>query len=78
MIELRDVETGRIVGSISEDQLKFLLDQLEEESDVDTDYYLNKATIEMFEENGADPELLNVLWEALGEREDMEIAWARK
>ena len=78
MIELRDKETGRSLGSISEEQLQFLVDQLEEESPTDTDYYLNAATLDMFVGKGIDPQLLALLRGALGNREDMEIEWLRK
>ena len=47
MVELRDKETGRILGSISDEQLQFLIDQLEEESETDTDYYIDAATLSM-------------------------------
>ena len=78
MIQLRDKETGRILGSITEDQLQFLVDQLEEESDADTDYFLNTATLDMFAENAIDPVLLTLLREALGDRQEMEIEWLRQ
>ena len=78
MIELRDKDTGRSIGSITEDQLQFLVDQLEEESSKDTDYYLNSATLDMFADNGIDSQLLALLRGALGNREDMEIEWTRK
>jgi len=78
MIELRDKDTGRPLGTISEDQLQFLIDQLEEESDTDTDYYLNSATLDMLESGGADPELLALLRQALGNREEMEVQWLRR
>jgi len=78
MIELRDKDTGRSLGSINEDQLQFLIDQLEEESATDADYYVSGATLEMFADNGIDPALLAMLRGALGNREDMEIEWVRK
>ena len=78
MIELRDKDTGRPIGPITEDQLQFLVDQLEEESSTDTDYYLNSATLDMFANNGIDPQLLALLRGALGNREEMEIQWERK
>jgi hypothetical protein len=78
MIELRDKDTGRSLGPITEDQLQFLIDQLEEESSTDTDYYLNSATLDMFAEHGIDPQLLELLRGALGNREEMEIEWLRK
>ena len=78
MIELFDTETDASLGAISETQLQFLIDQLEEESPGDTDYYINQATLDMFEERGADPSLVTLLRNALGAREDMEIRWERK
>jgi hypothetical protein len=78
MVELRDKETGRILGSISDEQLQFLIDQLEEESETDTDYYIDAATLSMFEEKSINPLLLTLLRDALGDREGMEIEWKRK
>jgi hypothetical protein len=77
MIEIRDKEKGRVVGSVTEKQIKFLIDQLEEESSSDTDYYINQATLDMFEERGIDPQFLALLRKALADREDMEIEWTR-
>ena len=77
MIEVRDKETGRRLGSISEQQLQFLIDELEEEHSEDQDYYINRATLDMFAEHGADENLLTFLRNALGDREEMEIVWSR-
>ena len=77
MIELRDKDTGGVVGNITEAQLQFLVDHLEEESRDDRDYYINQTTLEVFEEEGADPELVAILRKALGSREEMEIRWSR-
>lgn len=77
MIHLYDNETGRALGTISDEDLRFLQDHLEEESREDTDYYINKDTIDTFEQRGADSALLRVLRDALGAREDMEIRWER-
>jgi processive 1,2-diacylglycerol beta-glucosyltransferase len=78
MVELCDKDTGRILGSISDEQFQFLIDQLEEESDTDKDYYIDAATLEMFAERSIDPQLLTLLRDALGDREGMEIEWKRK
>ncbi len=78
MIELRDKETGRPLGEISEAQFQFLSDHLERETDDDTDYYLNKDTMEMFVSQGIDSQLLDLLSKAMGDREDIEIEWIRK
>ena len=77
MIQLYDKETGASLGAITEEQLQFLADQLEEESPEDRDYYINEPTLEAFEEAGADGALLALLRKALGEREEMEIRWER-
>jgi processive 1,2-diacylglycerol beta-glucosyltransferase len=78
MIEIRDKESGELLGKITREQLQFLIDHLEEESDTDQDYYLNQLTIDLLEEQGADSQLINLLRKALGEREDMEIFWTSK
>jgi processive 1,2-diacylglycerol beta-glucosyltransferase len=78
MIELRDKDTGRSLGTITEEQLRFLLGQLEEESEGDQDYYISVDTLDLFEERGIDPQLLDLLRRALGEREDMEIEWVHR
>lgn len=78
MIRLFDTEGGAPLGEITEEQFRFLMDRLEEESEEDDDYYINKATIEIFEAEGADPVLLDLLRKALGDREGMEIRWERE
>jgi len=78
VIELFDNDTGAPLGAITDPQLQFLIDQLEEESADDTDYYISRDTLDIFEEQGADPALLSLLRSALGARDDMEIRWERK
>lgn len=77
MIQLVDSENGRVIGAITEEQLQFLVDQLEEESLTDQDYYVDAATLEMFEATGGDPALITMLRQALGAREGMEVRWSR-
>ena len=77
MVELSDKETGRILGSITDDQLRYLIDQLEEESDGDTDYYIDAACLQMLADRSIDPQLLTLLRNGLGSREGMEIEWKR-
>jgi hypothetical protein len=78
MIQLYDAEETSPIGTISEAQLQQLVESLEEESSTDQDYYITSATIDMLEDDAADPELLRILREALGEREGMDIRWARE
>lgn len=77
MVQLYRADGGRPIGSITEEQLQFLIDALEEESSTDKDYYLTGATIDMLEDDGAEPELVALLREAIGERESIEIRWSR-
>ena len=77
MIQLHEKETGVFVGTITEAQLQYLMDQLEEESADDTDYYIDQATLDLFEEVGAEAELLALLRQALGTRDGIEIVWSR-
>jgi len=76
-VSLFDRESGALVGRISDEQLDWLSDQLEEESDVDTDYYIDKPTIDMLRDAGGDATVLEILRSALGGREGVEIRWSR-
>ena len=42
MIQLHDKDTGVWINNITEEDLQFLSDQLEEESSDDQDYYINE------------------------------------
>ena len=57
------------------EQLESMINQLEEESLEDRDYYINRVTVDAFETRGADPELIAVLRRGLGDRDEMEIRW---
>ncbi|HUP42013.1 MAG TPA: galactosyldiacylglycerol synthase [Thermoanaerobaculia bacterium] len=78
MVRLFDSETGAELGTIGDEQLRFLEDHLEEESADDRDYYFNRTMIDVLEEKGGDPELVVLLRRALGEREGVEIRWQRE
>jgi hypothetical protein len=77
-IRIYDNETGDVIGNITEEQLQFLIDQLEEESSTDQDYFISRETLEMFGNVGADAELLDLLRGALGHQQSIEIRWARE
>jgi hypothetical protein len=78
MIKVYDNSTGAELGALSQEQLVFLTQQLEEEDAEDQDYYINLDTIDLFESRGADPELLALLRRAMGTRQEMEIRWERQ
>lgn len=77
MIQLTDKDTGAPLGTISEEQLQYLIDHLEEESSDDQDYYINETTVDLFEQHGADKALVALLRSALEGRREMEIRWSR-
>lgn len=77
MIELREKGAENLIGEISEEQLQFLIDQLEEEDLEDRDYAITPLLLSSFEVEGGDPALISMLREALGDRDEMEIAWSR-
>jgi hypothetical protein len=76
MIVLRAKDGGAVVGQISEADFQFMVDQLEEESEEDTDYYITMATIEMMQRNGGSENLLNVLKSAVGDSEGVDLSWS--
>ena len=77
MVELFDKQTGAAVGTLTDDQFQYLVDHLEEESSEDEDYYVNRATVDILESEGAHPVLVEVLRRALGDREEMDLRWTR-
>ena len=77
MIKLFDAASGVQIGNLTEQQLQILIDQLEEESKDDRDYYINAATLDMFDETGADTALVELLRRALGTRSEMDVRWER-
>ena len=77
MIQLYDNDSGALLGSVTEQQLQFLVDHLEEESLEDKDYYFNPATVDMLESRGAAADLVALLRKAIGGKEGAEIRWSR-
>jgi hypothetical protein len=75
MPRLIRIDTGDAIGDITDKQLKFLVEQLEEEHDEDQDYFVDRDTLELLSDNGADPELLALLEKAIGDDDSMDIAW---
>lgn len=76
MIDLYDTSSNTLVGSITEAELAFLKEALEEESLGDRDYYFASETIDLLtDEGGATDHLLQVLRTALGSSEGVELRW---
>lgn len=79
MIDLYDTATKALVGSITEAELEYLGEMLEEESSTDQDYYFEKETLELLGTDGrATDHLLELLRSALGAAEGVELRWERR
>ena len=78
MIRLRDKGASTELGSITEEDLQFLIDNLEEEWEEDQDYYLNRQTLEMLKGRGISTSLAQMLERAMGEGDDVEVEWSRE
>jgi hypothetical protein len=77
MIKVFNKTTGEFIGRISDEELKFLADQLEEESIHDTDYYIRLDSLQQFAGLGASPRLLELLKGGLRSENAIEIRWER-
>ena len=76
-VKLFDADGGVLLGTLSDEQFQFLVDELEEESPTDTDYYLDAETIDMLEDDGVPPDLIKTLRDILGDRDGLELRWER-
>ena len=77
MIKLHDKNTQELIGEITEKQLQFLIDELVEEDSTDQDYYINRDQLDQLEKKGGDETLIQMLREALGTKDDMDIIWSK-
>ena len=77
MIILHDKNTQELIGEINEKQLQFLIDELVEEDSTDQDYYINRDQLDQFEMKGGDETLIQMLRDALGTKDDMDIIWTK-
>ena len=75
MPRLFRLDNGETIGEITDKQLKFLVDQLEEESEDDNDYFIDRDTLELLSDNGADPDLLAMIEKAMGDDDEIDVAW---
>lgn len=75
MITLYNEDSNEPIGEISQAQLNTLIDLLVEETREDQDYYINEVTLDMLAARGADKSLIDMLRQALGDEEGIEILW---
>ena len=77
MVFVYNKATNDLIGEIGEEDLQFLIDQMEEESMKDQDYSITDMEINYFAENGASSELVDLLRKALGDQPEVIILWSR-
>jgi len=77
MVKLYDKATNQFLGEITEEELQFLIDNLEEESLTDVDYYLNQAMLDELKEKGLSETLTRLIETAMGENKEVEIRYER-
>jgi hypothetical protein len=75
MIKIFNKDTNEFLGTINEEQLQFLVDQLEEEGIEDQDYAITPMLLAFFEGLEADKDLIKLLRNGLGEKEEMNMRW---
>jgi hypothetical protein len=76
MPKLFNAESGALIAEISAAQLDFLRSEMEEESEADQDYYIDLDMLAVLKEDGAEPELVELLGKALGQTGEMTIRWS--
>jgi len=73
MPTLHDASSGALLGDVSDEDVKLLVDQLEEESLDDDDYFIDTATIDMLESAGASEALVALLKQAVGASDGLDV-----
>jgi hypothetical protein len=70
-------ESNTDLGEITAEELRSLLDNLEEESLEDTDYYITADTLDYLAARGADAKLMTILRQAIGDQDGIDIRWSK-
>ena len=77
MVDLFNVETNQLIGTVDDADLQALADALEEESSDDQDYFINTDTIDLLT-GQASSTLIDLLRAAVGTGDGVEIRWERR
>jgi hypothetical protein len=79
MIALSRKADNSSLGDISEDELQFLMDNLEEDEGLgDTEYNITRMTLQYLRENGISAHLASLLEAALGDQDEVDIVYQPK
>ena len=77
MITLRFKDSGETLGTISDADLQVLVDQFEEESSTDRDYFVDEQTVQLLEDAGASPDTCALLRRGIAGGDGIDIIWSR-
>jgi hypothetical protein len=78
MVDLYIKGTNALLGSITETELQYLEDSLEETSPEDRDYFVDQATIDLLADGRATDHLVHLLKKAVGSGDGVEIEWKKR
>jgi len=74
-IRILDKDSGAYLGDITREDLQLMIDQFEEESSTDQDYFIDAATIDLLHDAGASPALEKLLRDIVGTSDGVDIRW---
>ena len=77
MPKIYNKNSGALLGNVNESDVQCLVDVLEEEDSKDVDYYIDLATVDILEDNGASGALVQMLRTAIGAMEGIDIRWEK-
>jgi hypothetical protein len=67
----------RLLGAITDADVKVLIDELEETELADDDYFVDGPTVDILEAAGASSALVGMLRTAIGSSDGIDIRWER-
>jgi hypothetical protein len=77
MVRVYETGTNQLCGTLSDHQYEVLTEGLEEEDLEDADCTISADTIELLEDQGVEPDLLEILRAALGDKPEVTIRCER-
>jgi hypothetical protein len=66
---------NRLLGVVSDADVKLLVDELEETELADDDYFIDSPTVDILEAAGASSGLVSLLRVAIGNSDGVDIRW---
>ncbi len=78
MIRLYDKTRMKELGTISEEELQFLIDKLVEEAAADRDYYMDRETLDYLVEQGMGDHLKKLIENGMAGQDSVEILYKRE